>query len=298
MEDLVMYIVPEKFRIQPGIPEGFKVTTLGSGSPGQDLRKSSPCTMVQYKEHYFVCDLGNGATNQMLNAGINPPSVMNVFLTHLHADHSADYPFFLIIGHHDGRKRLNLVGPPRVKHFHDTIVNELYGDYVRYFEKVGFDMDGLKTNINIRPIEDRDEFEMDGVKISTIHVPHTIHTLAYKFEADGQRVVVSGDLLYFEPFIEFAMDADILVMDANQTPAWHLASMHADFEKRLETSHIKIEELAEVAKKTNAKKLVLTHLTRGTYLGDLVKRVCKIYDGEIVLAHDFLEIFPGIKTGY
>ncbi|MCL2852101.1 MAG: MBL fold metallo-hydrolase [Defluviitaleaceae bacterium] len=293
-----MHTVPEKFRIQPGIPEGFKVTTLGSGSPGQDLRKSSPCTMVQYKDKYFVCDLGNGAMNQMLKAGINPPDVVNVFLTHLHADHSSDYPYFLIIGHHDGRKRVNLAGPPKVKHFHDTIVNELYGDYVKYFENLGFNMDGLTTNINIRPIEDRDSFELDGVTISTIRVPHTIHSLSYKFEAGGQRVVVSGDLMHSESFVEFAMDTDILVMDANQTPAWHLASMHPDFEKRLEKSHIRIAELAEVARKTNAKKLVLTHLTRGTYIGELVSQVCKIYDGEIVVAFDLLEIFPGIKTGY
>ena len=293
-----MYVVPEKFRIQPGIPNGFKVTILGSGSPGQDLRKSSPSTMVQFKDKYFVCDLGNGATNQMLKAGIDPTKVVNVLFTHLHADHSADYPFFLIIGQHDGRKQVNLVGPPKVKHFHEIVVNELYGEYVRYFESLGLNMDGLTTNINIRPIEDKDQFEMDGVKISTMHVPHTIHTLAYKFEAGGQRVVVSGDLMYTDAFVEFAMDADILVMDANQTPAWHMASMHPDFEKRLEKSHIKIPELAEVAKKTNAKKLVLTHLTRGTYFGELVKKVCKIYDGEIVLALDLLEIFPGVMTGY
>lgn len=67
---------------------------MGSGSPGLDLRKASPCTMVRYQDTYFACDLGSGAMNNMLAAGIDPTKARNIMLTHLHADHSADYPFF------------------------------------------------------------------------------------------------------------------------------------------------------------------------------------------------------------
>ena len=290
--------VPDKFAVCPGTPPGFKVVTVGSGSPGQDLRKLAPCTLVQYKDAYFACDLGNGVTNKMLEIGIDPTKVRNVCFTHLHADHSADYPYFLIIGWHDGRNEINLFGPPKTQRFHDIVVDELYGDYVSYLNMLGLNLDGLKTNVNVREIEDVDRFEKDGVAISTLHVPHTAYTIAYKFEAGGQRVVVSGDMTMFEPFVEFARDADILVMDANQTPAWHLESMGASFAKNLEKSHIRIPELADVAQRSGAKKLVLTHLTRGTYVGELVRQVAATYTGEIVVAFDGLEIFPGINTGY
>lgn len=290
--------VPDKFVVKPGIPNGFKVITIGSGSPGQDLRKLSPCTLVQYKDKYFACDLGNGAMNKMLECGIDPTKVRNVCFTHLHADHSADYPYFLIIGWHDGRNELNLFGPPKTQRFHDIVVDELYGDYVKYLNMLGLNLDGLKTNVNIREIEDVDKFEKDGVTISTLHVPHTAYTIAYKFEAGGERVVVSGDMTYFEPFIEFAKDADILVMDANQTPAWHLESMGAGFAKNLEKSHIRIPELAQMAEKARVKKLVLTHMTRGTYLAQLVQQISAGYTGDIALAFDGQEIFPGVTTGY
>ena len=294
-----MYTVPEKFRVSPGVPEGFKVTTLGTGTPGQDLRKSAPCTMVQYKDKYFVCDLGGGATNQMLKAGINPPSVVNVMFTHLHIDHAADYPYFLIVGQHDGRKGLNVVGPPKVREFHNATIKNLYGEFIDYTRNVlGIDMSGVDENVIIRPIEDADEFELDGVKVSTMKVPHTIHTLAYKFEAGGQRIVVSGDLLYYEPFIEFAMDSDILVIDAGLAPSSHMAKMNPEFEANITKSHLTITEVAEVARKSRTKKLVLTHLCRGVYIGETIKRVAGIYDGEIVIAFDLLEMFPGITTGY
>lgn len=178
------------------------------------------------------------------------------------------------------------------------VINELYKDYVDYLTMLGLNLDGLKTNVGVREIEDVDRFSVEGVTVSTLHVPHTAYTIAYRFEAGGQKVVVSGDMTYFEPFIDFCKDADILVMDANQTPAWHLESMGASFAKNLEKAHIRIPELAETAQKAGVKKLVLTHLTRGTYIGELVREVAAIYTGEIVVAFDGLEIFPGVNTGY
>ncbi|MGG0790957.1 hypothetical protein ABE132_20120 [Peribacillus simplex] len=61
--------------------------------------------------------------------------------------------------------------------------------------------------------EDKYSFELDGVKITSIPVPHTIPTYAYRFDANGQSVVVSGDLTYTKNFVTFAKDADILVID-------------------------------------------------------------------------------------
>lgn len=79
---------------------------------------------------------------------------------------------------------------------------------------MGWPKDGMLTNVNIKDFtEDKYSFELDGVKITSIPVPHTIPTYAYRFDANGQSVVVSGDLTYTKNFVTFAKDADILVID-------------------------------------------------------------------------------------
>jgi hypothetical protein len=60
---------------------------------------------------------------------------------------------------------------------------------------VGFPSDGMVTKVNIREFtKDVESFDLDGVKITAIPVPHTVKTYAYRFEAGGQSVVVSGDM--------------------------------------------------------------------------------------------------------
>lgn len=74
----------------------------------------------------------------------------------------------------------------------------------------------MYKNVNINDLTATStSFELDGVKISAMQVPHVPGMLsyAYKFEAGGQSVVVSGDLKYSDDFITFAKGADVLVMD-------------------------------------------------------------------------------------
>jgi ribonuclease BN (tRNA processing enzyme) len=269
--------------------KGFKITTLGSGAPPQNLNRSAPSTLVQYSDKHFLVDAGYGASNQLLKAGINPREIKNVLFTHLHTDHTLDYGYFLIVGWHDGRRELNLVGPPSTKKIHDLYI-EMYEKDITYRAKLGISLKGIKEDVNILEIDGSDEFELDGVKISTLHVPHTAYTLAYKFEAEGKKLVVSGDLMYNEAFIEFAKASDILVLDANQANSKFLQERGPNFVANLEKSHATIPQIAELAEKANAKKIVLTHLTPGAYIGELVKTVCNIYNGEIEVAEDLLEV--------
>jgi ribonuclease Z len=41
-------------------------------------------------------DCGHGATHQLMRAGVAPVSVDVIFLSHLHFDHIADFPYFML----------------------------------------------------------------------------------------------------------------------------------------------------------------------------------------------------------
>lgn len=263
--------------------------TVGSGAPPQDTERMSPCTLVQYKNKYFVVDLGYGASKRLFEAGVNPENIKNVLFTHLHADHSLDYGYFMIMGWHDGRSELHVTGPKGTIQMHHAYTTMYEGD-IMYRANLGISLKGVMENVEFVEIEGGESFELDGVKISTIHVPHTAYTVAYKFEADGKTVVVSGDLMYHEPFVEFAQNADMIVFDANQANSTFLQDRGPKFVANLNKSHATMPQIAQMAEQAQAKAIILTHLTPGLFVGEMVRTVAKQYSGEIIVAEDLMAV--------
>ncbi len=266
---------------------GFRVVTVGSGAPPIDIERVSPCTLVQYNDAFFAVDLGYGASRRMFEGGIDYASIKNILFTHLHADHALDYGYFLIMGWHDGRQKLNVVGPDGTKSMHESYCKMFEKD-ISYRAKLGISLKGILEDVSLSEVVGNETFEMDGVKITTLNVPHTAYTVAYKFEAGGKCVVVTGDMLYNEPVIDFMRDADMVVFDANQANSTFLQDRGPGFVANLNKSHARICEIAKMASCSNVKSMVLTHLTPGTFIGEMVQEVAKTYNGEIIVAHDML----------
>lgn len=268
---------------------GFRVITLGSGAPPQSLDRSSPCTMIQFQDKYFVVDMGYGASQQMVKLGIEPADVSNVLFTHLHADHSLDYGYFLIIGWHDGRECLNVTGPKGTVKMHEAYTDIYDGD-IMYRANLGISLKGIKEDVGFREVKGGESFGLDGVKISCIQVPHTAYTVSYKFQAAGKTVVVSGDLMYHEPFVEFIQGADMVIFDANQADSTFLQERGPRFRANLEKSHATVPQLGQMAEKAGVPSIVLTHLTPGTFIGQMIKDIAAVYNGEVIVAEDLLAI--------
>lgn len=269
--------------------DGFRVLTIGSGAPPQDLERSSPCTMVQYKDKFFIIDMGYGASHRLFEAGIEPAEVKNVLFTHLHSDHSLDYGYFMITGWHDGRDELHVTGPKGTVKMHNAYT-DMYDSDIMYRANLGISLKGIKENVFFNEVDGGESFELDGVKISTLHVPHTAYTVSYKFEADGKKVVVSGDLMYNKEFAEFAKDADMIVFDANQANSTFLQERGPSFVANLEKSHATISQIGQMAQEAESKSIILTHLTPGTFVGEMVKTAAQSYNGEIIVAKDLLAV--------
>jgi ribonuclease BN (tRNA processing enzyme) len=267
----------------------FRIITIGTGAPPLNTQRASACTLVQYKDVFFPVDLGYGSVGNMFSMGIKPADIKHAFITHMHSDHTIDYGIFLMGGWHEGRRGLVTVGPKGIVEMHDHYVG-MYSEDISYRMGLGNPAAGLTENMEFRVVEGGESFEYEGVKISCLHVPHTAYTVAYKFEADGKKVVVSADLTYSDDFVEFAKDADVLVLDANMAPSD--APNHSDpvFLERILKSHATIEQIAEMAQKSCAKSIILTHMTPKVYPGEMVNAVAQIYKGEIHIAEDCLAL--------
>ena len=140
-----------------------------------------------------------------------------------------------------------------------------------------------------------ESFELDGVRITTLLVPHTIETYAYRFDAGGQAVVISGDLTYTPRFAPFAKGADIIVFDGQMSVDFNdlppLAAMMA--RHNLLKSHISNPEIAKLAAETSPGKFILSHLCGNMDLPGNKKLYREAgYKGEVIEAYDGLRITP------
>jgi ribonuclease Z len=98
----------------------------------------------------------------------------------------------------------------------------------------------------------------------------------------GRKIVYTGDTRPFEGFVEFAVDADLLIHDA--TLDEELA------ERAEEDGHSTPGQAAENAKKAKVKRLILTHVSaRYDDTSTLLKQARKIFKNTQV-AEDFMKI--------
>lgn len=168
---------------------------------------------------------------------------------------------------------------------------------LEYRTSLGWPKDGIFTNVTIKDFtENQYRFDLDGVEISSIPVPHTVPTYAYRFDAKGKSVVISGDLTYSKKFASFAKNADILVFDGMLTSDFSFVPEQAreNLKNGLKQSHATIEDLAKMAADSKVKKVVLTHIGLGNVDIESISKVfsAKGFKGEIIAAEDGLVINP------
>ena len=98
--------------------------------------------------------------------------------------------------------------------------------------------------------------EGDGWSVETARVEHAqpfLDSLAYRVRAGGRDVVISGDLLPNQAFVEFAAGADLLLM-----MCWdRQATMAA---QGLDTAMSGTVSAAETAARAGVGRLALVHL--------------------------------------
>lgn len=276
-------------------PQGdFSVLLLGTASPLFTPERASQSTLVQYKGNFFLVDMGNGTQLRLKEAQIIPGDIETFMLTHHHIDHNEEYIPLSIHSWMSGRKHLNLIGPPRTKALHEFLTRFYIEDmeYRKDLRKQPWNWDGIITNVDIKEVNGDESFIINGVKITTTEVPHSIHTQAYRFDADGKSIVISGDLTYSENLIKLAKDADILILDARvvvKSPGGERRPLPVKND-----AHSTLEECARMAQKAGVKKLVLSHITCLEVLDEeaTLEAYRKIYTGEIIIGKDLMEILP------
>jgi ribonuclease BN (tRNA processing enzyme) len=269
---------------------GVALQVLGSGGPiADDARASSGYIVWIEGKSRVLIDAGGGTFLRFGEAGASFKDLSFVGLSHLHTDHSADFPALLKSGNFSGRKRaLNIAGSdgrgdfPGLKDWLTRMLSKEAGAYA-YLS--GF-LDGTRGLPMLVPREVSGEesqvvYTDEDITVEAMHVPHGIvPAVAFKVKAADEALVFASDQNGSKAsFTDFAKDASLLVM--------HLV-VPEDVSGVGRRLHAPPSAVGRVAGDAAADKLVLSHFMARS-LRDLDANVALVregYGGDVVLAED------------
>jgi len=199
----------------------IRVSILGSGLPWVTKSQAAGSILMEVgnsEKDVFVFDLGAGSLANFSGLKVPVTSLKNVFLSHLHADHVADY--LTLMGSYVKAGRLDPVevwggasDDPALgtATFVDLIQQALAWDHSSMSGYVP--TTGKEATAHEVPY-DRTEtiYERNGVTITSFPVIHALNgAVGFRIDYDGQSVVFSGDTKPTMTLVDAAQGCDLLI---------------------------------------------------------------------------------------
>lgn len=254
-----------------GTAKRSRLILLGTaGGPTPKVDRSAPANAIVVGDAIYAIDCGNGVARQMVEAGLDLGNIRDVFITHQHSDHNADYGNLLLLAWEtDLKTPVNTYGPPPLKR-----MTELF-----------LQMDAYDIGIRERdegrppfaPLIVPHEITLGGpvmrdsnlrVTAALVQHPPVEPAFAYRFDCPDRSIVFSGDTRPSENLVELARGADILVHEVIDLDAIDAVvkneSSATRLRQHLEAAHTPMAEVGRIATKAGVKTLVLNHFVPGT----------------------------------
>ena len=296
----------------------MRIVFLGTGGSLPTPKRNVSAVAVQTGSEIILFDCGEGTQRQFMRSSASFMKVHTVFITHLHGDHFLGIPALVQSMSFSGReKELFVFGPAGTA---ETVAAML---------RLGYFQSGFPVTTQDLEDGDEVDFQHFKVKAvrSTHSVPSLAYVLEEqarpgRFDLDkakslgiptgpsfrrlqeghsvsvgdrtitpdmvmgprrpGRKIVISGDTRPSEALIEAAKGADVLVHEA--TVASGLISDAREY------GHSTAAEAAEVARRSEAKRLYLYHLSsRYDEASELEEEARKVFPDSYV-AEDLMVV--------
>jgi ribonuclease BN (tRNA processing enzyme) len=245
-------------------------TTCRTGTGVPYPGRGAPGYLIRTETEVVAFDLGPGSVHRWADAGVLSRDVSEIYITHLHPDHLSDLPVLLFSFRNPLYRRetsLRIIGPAGLKDFHRGLLH-LYGDRV---EEVGYDLEIVESRGG--------EFHGNGYSVVSERVAHTPESLGYRIESnEGGSLVYSGDTDDCEGIRKLGLGADLLLFECSVPE-----------EERME-GHLTPTLAGRIAAACRAGKLVLTHFYPRFEGVDIVERVRREFDGDLIVGEDMMSI--------
>ena len=270
----------------------FEVTILGSSSSTPIFNRNPSAQLLNVNEKFILIDCGEATQNQLLHFGLKANRIDHIFISHLHGDHYLGLVGLLSSLHLNGRtKPMDIFGPPELKEIIDlqfkhsqthlrypltfnTTNSAVSEKLLENFDVVveSFPLDHRIPCTGFRFTEKQrlrkiikekiDQLGITADQVQSIKKGESftdkkgkVHLAAdLTTDADRPKVYVyCSDTICSFKYLERIKDSDTLYHEAT--------FLHDMLARAEETFHTTALQAAEVALKSNAKKLIIGHFS-------------------------------------
>jgi ribonuclease Z len=286
----------------------MRIRLLGTGTPTPSLKRMSAGYLVETGNRKIVFDFGPGAYHRLLEAGVRPTQITDVFFTHLHYDHCLDYIRLLMTHWDQGAGRipeLNVYGPAHLARMTELIIgaNGIFGPDLAARTQLRMSQDVFVARGGklprklpqplVREISSGETIPCDGFTVearAVLHAQPFLECFGYRMEADGASFVYSGDAGPCKAMQELAEDCDVLVHMC------HFISGTA-LSPAMDKHNMGHLELARLGASARVRNLVVSHITEQMDVPGirerLIREMSQLYAGNLFFGEDLMEIPVG-----
>ena len=284
----------------------MEITFLGTSSAVHSFERNHPSIVLKAFGEVMMFDCGEGTQRQLIYAKISPMKISKIFITHFHGDHILGLPGLIQSMNFRGRdKKLTIYGPKGLNVLKESIFSlgyckiefpiefieigskivEKTEDYIiksqevnhlvpslaysieelkkpRFLRQKAIEL-GVPVGPDFGKLHNGQEVEIDGKIIK----PEQVLGPPRK----GRKITYSGDTAPCKEMVELAKDSTLLIHESTY--------VKEDNDKAEENYHSTSSDAASIAKKSNSKKLILTHIsTRYQNTDQLLDEALEIFE--------------------
>jgi ribonuclease Z len=264
------------------------ITFLGTSQAIPTAKRNHTSILLQYSGENILFDCGEGTQRQFRKARLNPCKITRLFITHWHGDHilglAGLLQTLLLNGY---SKTLYIYGPRGTKNdLHQLIdllvpynkiplvVQEVSEGKVLETKDFYVESFPMKHGIpcNAYAFVEKDKIRLDRAKLKKLKLPNSpiigelvkgkdievegkkIKSKDVVYHEKGKKVAIILDTALIENCHKLAKNSDLVISEAVYlNDEAELAALH---------EHLTAEQAGEIAKKADAKKLYLSHLSQ------------------------------------
>jgi ribonuclease BN (tRNA processing enzyme) len=303
-----------------GVPAtGTRLVLLGTqGGPNFNTERNECSSAVVVDGQVYMVDCGYGALGALRESGLGFRDVDNIFLTHLHDDHTADLPALLSHQWTDGRVDPALViGPYGTEAMVAAALEFSRANTIIRLADEGRSVrptdifSARDIEATTAPLEVFADEHVTVTSVENTHFPESAkaqvpyRAVSYRFDSANRSITISGDTAPSENLVRLATGSDVFVCETIE-----VSTMRASFDRRVAAgayadnpegiwkhiveTHTSTEEAGRMAAEAGVGLLVLTHLVPGA-LDDVsdeiyLQGVRRHFDGEVIVGRDLMVI--------
>lgn len=221
----------------------MRLQFLGSGDAFGSGGRFNTCFHLERAAHGNVLiDCGASSMVAIRKWGVDPNAVSTVLVSHLHGDHFAGLPFFLLDAQLVSRRTapLLLAGPPGFEERLMVVMEAMFA---------GSTKSPRKFDLQIRELALHEKVETNSLAVTPYLMKHFSGAPSYalRIETEGKVLAYSGDTEWVDELIPAGRDADLFICEAY-------------FFDKVMKYHLDYKTLAGRLPEIGARRTIVTHM--------------------------------------